>query len=75
MAGVVLEGPEQLSAHALRVGFITEADARGVRDEDTVAICASAFCTARSRADSPVSAKLNRLECMTKDIILRGRDT
>lgn len=34
LAGVVLEGPEQLSAHALRVGFITEAYARGVRDED-----------------------------------------
>ena len=34
MAGVALEGPEQLSAHALRVSFITEAYARGVRDED-----------------------------------------
>ncbi|MGI4748460.1 MAG: hypothetical protein ACRYFY_20820 [Janthinobacterium lividum] len=34
MAGVVLDGPEQLSAHALRVGFITEAYAKGVRDED-----------------------------------------
>ncbi len=34
MADVVLDGPEQLSAHALRVGFITEAYAKGVRDED-----------------------------------------
>ena len=34
LAGIVLDGPEQLSAHALRVGFITEAYAKGVRDED-----------------------------------------
>ena len=31
---MVLDGPEQPSAHALRVGFITEAYAKGVRDED-----------------------------------------
>lgn len=34
LARVVIDGPEQLSAHALRVGFITEAYAKGVRDED-----------------------------------------
>lgn len=34
MAGVVIEGFDRLSAHALRVGFITEAYAKGVRDED-----------------------------------------
>jgi integrase len=34
MAGLTLEGFERLSAHALRVGFITEAYAKGVRDED-----------------------------------------
>ena len=34
MAGVVVEGFDRLSAHALRVGFITEAYAGGVRDED-----------------------------------------
>ena len=34
LAGVVLDGHEQLNAHALRVGFITEAYANGVRDED-----------------------------------------
>jgi len=34
MAGLVLPGDEALSAHALRVGFITEAYAKGVRDED-----------------------------------------
>jgi integrase len=34
MAGLVIEGFDRLSAHALRVGFITEAYARGVRDED-----------------------------------------
>ena len=31
---MVLDGPEQLSAHALRVGFITGAYAKGVRDKD-----------------------------------------
>ena len=34
MAGLVIEGFERLSAHALRVGFITEAYGQGVRDED-----------------------------------------
>jgi len=34
LAGLSLEGFERLSAHALRVGFITEAYDRGVRDED-----------------------------------------
>ena len=34
MAGISPEGFERLSAHALRVGFITEAYGKGVRDED-----------------------------------------
>jgi integrase len=34
MAGLVIAGFDRLSAHALRVGFITEAYAKGVRDED-----------------------------------------
>jgi integrase len=34
LAGLDGEGGERLSAHALRVGFITEAYERGVRDED-----------------------------------------
>ena len=34
LAGLELEGVERLSAHALRVGFITEAYGKGVRDED-----------------------------------------
>ena len=34
MAGLEIEGSERLSAHALRVGFITEAYGKGVRDED-----------------------------------------
>ena len=34
LAGLTLEGFDRLSAHALRVGFITEAYAKGVRDED-----------------------------------------
>ncbi len=34
LAGLELQGFERLSAHALRVGFITEAYAQGVRDED-----------------------------------------
>jgi len=34
MAGLDIEGAERLSAHALRVGFITEAYGKGVRDED-----------------------------------------
>ena len=34
LAGLPAEGFEQLSAHALRVGFITEAYDKGVRDED-----------------------------------------
>ena len=34
MAGLTVEGFERLSAHALRVGFITEAYNKGVRDED-----------------------------------------
>jgi integrase len=34
MAGLTVEGFDRLSAHALRVGFITEAYAKGARDED-----------------------------------------
>jgi integrase len=34
MAGISVTGFERLSAHALRVGFITEAYDKGVRDED-----------------------------------------
>ena len=34
MAGLTVDGFERLSAHALRVGFITEAYDKGVRDED-----------------------------------------
>ncbi len=34
LAGLMVEGFERLSAHALRVGFITEAYGQGVRDED-----------------------------------------
>ena len=34
MAGLEAEGFERMSAHALRVGFITEAYGQGVRDED-----------------------------------------
>ena len=34
LAGLMVDGFERLSAHALRVGFITEAYAKGVRDED-----------------------------------------
>jgi integrase len=34
MAGIVVDGVERLSAHALRAGFITEAYDRGVRDQD-----------------------------------------
>jgi integrase len=34
LAGITVERFERLSAHALRVGFITEAYAKGVRDED-----------------------------------------
>lgn len=34
MAGLTLDGFDRLSPHALRAGFITEAYARGVRDED-----------------------------------------
>ena len=34
LAGITVEGFERLSAHALRVGFITEAYNGGVRDED-----------------------------------------
>ncbi len=34
MAGLEIAGFERLSAHALRVGFITEAYAKGARDED-----------------------------------------
>ena len=33
-AGLRLDGCERMSAHALRVGFITEAYGQGVRDED-----------------------------------------
>jgi len=34
MAGIVLDSVDRLSAHALRVGFITAAYDQGVRDED-----------------------------------------
>jgi len=34
MAGLSIDGFDRLSAHALRVGFITEAYDQGVRDED-----------------------------------------
>jgi integrase len=34
LAGLTIEGFDRLSAHALRVGFITEAYGKGVRDED-----------------------------------------
>ena len=34
MAGLTVDGFDRLSAHALRVGFITEAYDQGVRDED-----------------------------------------
>ena len=34
MAGISVNGFDRLSAHALRVGFITEAYDKGVRDED-----------------------------------------
>jgi len=34
MAGISVDGFDRLSAHALRVGFITEAYDKGVRDED-----------------------------------------
>ncbi len=34
LAGLSLEGFDRLSAHALRVGVITEAYGTGVRDED-----------------------------------------
>ena len=34
MAGLTIEGFERMSAHALRVGFITEAYGKGARDED-----------------------------------------
>jgi integrase len=34
LAGITQAGFDRLSAHALRVGFITEAYAKGVRDED-----------------------------------------
>ena len=34
MAGLTVEGFARLSAHALRVGFITAAYDQGVRDED-----------------------------------------
>jgi len=34
MAGLTVDGFERLSAHALRVGFITEAYDKGARDED-----------------------------------------
>jgi integrase len=34
MAGIVLDGFDRLSAHALRVGFITAAYEKGARDED-----------------------------------------
>ena len=33
-AGLTVEGFDRMSAHALRVGFITEAYGKGVRDED-----------------------------------------
>jgi integrase len=34
LAGLTVDGFDRLSAHALRVGFITEAYDKGVRDED-----------------------------------------
>jgi integrase len=34
MAGLTIDGFDRMSAHALRVGFITEAYGKGVRDED-----------------------------------------
>lgn len=34
IAGLTIDGYDRLSAHALRVGFITEAYDKGVRDED-----------------------------------------
>jgi integrase len=34
LAGLTLEGFDRLSAHALRVGFITEAYGKGARDDD-----------------------------------------
>ena len=34
LAGIEIESSDRLSAHALRVGFITEAYGKGVRDED-----------------------------------------
>ena len=34
LAGIVVETVDRLSAHALRVGFITAAYDQGVRDED-----------------------------------------
>ena len=34
MASLTIEGFDRMSAHALRVGFITEAYNKGVRDED-----------------------------------------
>jgi integrase len=34
LAGLVVDGVDRLSAHALRVGFITAAYEQGVRDED-----------------------------------------
>jgi integrase len=34
MAGISVDGFDRLSAHALRVGFITAAYDKGVRDED-----------------------------------------
>ena len=34
MAGLTVDGFDRLSAHALRVGFISAAYDRGVRDED-----------------------------------------
>jgi integrase len=33
-AGLSVDGFDRMSAHALRVGFITEAYGKGVRDED-----------------------------------------
>jgi integrase len=34
MAGIAVDGFDRMSAHALRVGFITEAYGKGVRDDD-----------------------------------------
>ncbi|HUZ65831.1 MAG TPA: site-specific integrase [Acetobacteraceae bacterium] len=34
LAGIAVDGVDRLSPHALRVGFITEAYGRGIRDED-----------------------------------------